>query len=554
MTTISDWQLIEAYVRERSESAFRSLVERYARIVHASAFRQTGDSHMAEEIAQAVFTLLARKADSFQRSTVLVGWLFQTTRFVASRALRSEQRRRRREKEALEMQELNAKDETWRQVLPVIDEALSRLGETDRNAILLRYLDDRSLREIGESLGMTEEAARKRLTRAVEKLRRVLGRRGVTASVATITGVLGSQLPAAADGTMVASLSANSLAPAGGSMAGSMLVSQTLAAERWVRLAWAAGATAVVAVVLFLFIRMGRDIQSAAAVATRQSETAQATQFDGVVEAWYFDLNGKPAAGRSKRKGQFSVFVKDQIWRTSWRAEQPADPAFPDFRQTMESGGDGTNVYRYVAPAAGTSIFANKFEHYTNHGWVYRAGNWHPSGGEDMAVWLAFAGNCSLHESTGSLRIDLGAPDASFSYERFDDTNRNAFGPAKVRIFASFATNPEIRPVLVRELEVLESRRERGLAIPALVELRFIHQRINGPIVGTQSVFRVSGVVLKETLPSAVWIKPSARTLITDLRLGGAVEYIASQWLTPPAASHLLESGKAERAGFYRDW
>ena len=105
---MDDWQHLDTYLRDRSETAFRALVERYAGLVHASALRQTGDPSLAQDVAQAVFILLARKAGSLPRGTVLSGWLFQTTRFVASRAMRGEQRRLRREQEAFDMQQLQA--------------------------------------------------------------------------------------------------------------------------------------------------------------------------------------------------------------------------------------------------------------------------------------------------------------------------------------------------------------------------------------------------------------------------------------------------------------
>ena len=100
---MEDWQLLEDYVRRGSESAFRSLVSRHLGLVYAAAFRQVNDSGLAEEVSQAVFILLARKARSLPRRTILAGWLFRTTRFVASRALRSEVRRQRREQQAVDM-------------------------------------------------------------------------------------------------------------------------------------------------------------------------------------------------------------------------------------------------------------------------------------------------------------------------------------------------------------------------------------------------------------------------------------------------------------------
>src|SRR5687767_4501957 len=112
--SMNDWQLIEAYARDKSDAAFKTLVERYAGLVYASALRQLSDATLAQDVAQAVFILLARKAGRLGRGVVLSGWLFQTTRFVALRASRSEQRRHAREQEAFDMQQLTSNDEAWR--------------------------------------------------------------------------------------------------------------------------------------------------------------------------------------------------------------------------------------------------------------------------------------------------------------------------------------------------------------------------------------------------------------------------------------------------------
>src|SRR6185503_11046796 len=120
---MDDWQLIESYTREHSETAFRQLVERHAALVYASALRQVGDTALAQDIAQAVFILLARKASRLRRSTVIAGWLFETTRFVALKAMRTESRRLRREQEALTMNELQSGESTWREIEPHMDDA-----------------------------------------------------------------------------------------------------------------------------------------------------------------------------------------------------------------------------------------------------------------------------------------------------------------------------------------------------------------------------------------------------------------------------------------------
>ncbi len=247
---MKDGVLLDAFVRERSEAAFQALVERHAGLVYASALRQTRDVQLAEDVAQAVFSLLARKAASLRTATVLSGWLFQTTRFVAARALRTEHRRRNREQEALVMQQLHADSDSdlWARLAPIIDDALHQLGATDRDALLLRFVEGRSLREVGTALGVTEEAAKKRVTRAIEKLRLILGRGGlaVTAAAlgASLTGYAAPALPAAT----VAALGLRALAPVGGATLASSLVNETLRAWTWAKAKLVAGWSAVAVV------------------------------------------------------------------------------------------------------------------------------------------------------------------------------------------------------------------------------------------------------------------------------------------------------------------
>src|SRR4029078_6610458 len=175
---MDDWQLIQDYVAWNSETAFRTLVDRHLNLVYAVALRQVRDPHLADEVAQAVFILLARKARALRPGTVVPGWLFRTTRFVASRAVRAENRRLEREKEAFAMQQLATPDDAWKRMAPAIDDALESLGETDRNAVLLRFFNEKSFRETGVALGASEEAAKKRVTRALEKLRTFFASRG----------------------------------------------------------------------------------------------------------------------------------------------------------------------------------------------------------------------------------------------------------------------------------------------------------------------------------------------------------------------------------------
>jgi RNA polymerase sigma factor (sigma-70 family) len=188
-----DLSLLRAYGEQGSDDAFRTLLDRHLPLVHSSALRQVHDPQLAEEVTQAVFIILARKAHSLHAQVVLAGWLFRTTRYVAARAIRDEQRRQRRAQEVAHMEMLQstpAIESSWNDVEPNLDEALANLGETDRHAILLRFFEKKELKEVGKVLGSTEDAAQKRVSRALDKLRGFLGRRGIALSTVTLAGAL----------------------------------------------------------------------------------------------------------------------------------------------------------------------------------------------------------------------------------------------------------------------------------------------------------------------------------------------------------------------------
>jgi uncharacterized protein (TIGR03435 family) len=201
---MDDWEHIQNYVTRNSEADFRELVTRHAGLVHSAALRQVNDPQLAEEVTQAVFILLAQKASTLPREVVLPGWLYRTTRFVAARALRTEHRRQQREQEAFQMQQTSpTSDDAWRHIAPLLDEAMARLSETDRNAMVLRYFQDQSLRNVGAALGISEEAAKKRVTRALEKLRAFFVKRGLVLSAAAVAGALSANAAQAAPAALV---------------------------------------------------------------------------------------------------------------------------------------------------------------------------------------------------------------------------------------------------------------------------------------------------------------------------------------------------------------
>ena len=157
-----DMELVRQYADHRAENAFAILVSRHINMVYSAAWRQVRDPHLAEEVAQTVFIILARKVGSLSPRTILPGWLFRSVRYVAGAALKQEARRQHREQEALmESATLgNEQDPLWEQLSPLLDEAMSDLRERDRDAIVLRYFENKSLREVGEALGINDQIGR----------------------------------------------------------------------------------------------------------------------------------------------------------------------------------------------------------------------------------------------------------------------------------------------------------------------------------------------------------------------------------------------------------
>lgn len=192
MEPVDDSALLRRYAENHSDEAFAALVTRYINLVYSVALRQVGNPHQAEEIAQAVFIILAKKALRLRHYRALSSWLFQTTRLTAHNFVRREARRYRREQEACMQTVLDESggDDTWRQIAPLLDAAVAALNEKDRRAIVLRFYESRNLREIAVALGANEAAAKKRVSRALDKLQRFFSKRGVNSTTAAIAGTI----------------------------------------------------------------------------------------------------------------------------------------------------------------------------------------------------------------------------------------------------------------------------------------------------------------------------------------------------------------------------
>lgn len=210
--TTSDLELLREYTQKNSEDAFAALVNRHLNLVYSAALRQVRSPHLAEEVSQSVFADLARNAQRLAHDTVLSAWLYQVTRRTAIDVVRREARRQLREQIASEMNAINATTDDWTHIEPLLDEAMQALDDTDRTAVLLRYFENKSLREVGATLGTSDDAAQKRVSRAVERLREFFAKRGITVGASAIVLVISANAVQAAPAGLAVTISAATVA------------------------------------------------------------------------------------------------------------------------------------------------------------------------------------------------------------------------------------------------------------------------------------------------------------------------------------------------------
>ena len=204
----SDAVLLRRYVETDSNEAFEALISRHSGLVYSAALRQLRNPELAEDVAQSVFIDLAQKAKRLPHNVILSGWLYRATLFTASKALRSEQRRTIREQEAHAMELSDADEESvWKQIEPYLDSAMRHLGDQDRTALVLRYFENNTLRDVGKVLGTSEDAAQKRVARALEKLRALFARRKISISSTALAGGLSTFAVEAAPAVLASTIS-----------------------------------------------------------------------------------------------------------------------------------------------------------------------------------------------------------------------------------------------------------------------------------------------------------------------------------------------------------
>lgn len=370
----NDAALLRLYSDTRSDAAFATLVRRYVDLVYSTAVRcVAGDVHLARDVTQEVFLVVARRAAALASHSALEGWLYTTTRYEAAHAVRHEQRRRAREQKAQLMNELHedSKPEPdWQQLRPLLDDAMGVLSARDREAVVMRFFLHRSFRDISERLGLNEDAARRRVDRALDKLHQVLAQRGVASTATAIGGLLSTQAVGAAPAGLAELATRTALETSNGAIAAGWSASAT-------KLALSVGTIALLVVSLGVAsreIRARRAAEGALAVAERESTSRLAAQRD--VEQ-RLNTAEQPAASFPRNSGVTFAAPSAAASRQPSADGGAFLERHPDLRRALIERSNAKLNYRWAALYRGLDLNPAqiaRFQALMREGETYRAG------------------------------------------------------------------------------------------------------------------------------------------------------------------------------------
>jgi RNA polymerase sigma factor (sigma-70 family) len=444
---VDDAALLRSFVETRSEGAFSELVRRHVDLVYSAALRQVaGDSHRAEDVTQTVFTLLARKAGSLTGHAALAGWLFTTARFTAGETMRAERRRRHREQVAMTMQDLDSSPEPeadWYRVRSLIDDAVAALNGRDREAVVLRFFDRRCFADVARLAGLTEDAARMRVDRALDKLRAHLARRGITSTSAALATSLAQAATITAPTGLAARIAGLSIA-AGGGWTWSAL-------SNLLKAPMTTAATGLALGIAALGLVTHESGQRKSAQAAHDAEAARLT------------------TGLRRAEARLGAFVADPIEETDARASRRAATEPPRSARADDVG---------MAIPAGESIRAARLDlrNASHVAFVIdTSGSMRDPAGEGLKpqvvrqVEYVLAGNTSIEfvqflDADG--RYILGRP-GSNPWMNYSRATQKALVPALARY--GIQSNSSPLPGMIRAIRQLAFPKETGIEMSLVV-------------------------------------------------------------------------------------
>lgn len=351
-----DAELLRRYSEEDSEEAFAEFVRRNINLVYGAALRRTGGGpHRADDVTQQVFIAAARKARSLARHPGLTGWLYTATRNAAVNLMRDEHRRRIRESEAHATNELLAVPATvaeadWERLRPVLDAAMDELNENDREALLARFFEGRALAEVGQRLRVTENTARMRVERALEKLQARLAKRGVTSASAAVGLLLANEAGATAPVGLAASVTGAALSSAGSSSASAFL--QFMSTTKF-----AVSAAAIIGLLALGIARYKVHAwheAEASLAAARQDYAARVAHLRGLAQRMETTEQhlGELKQSVALAQAQVAADVEDAKPVKAWNPVEEGKSFLqrhPEVRQAMIESADANTRFRYEA-------------------------------------------------------------------------------------------------------------------------------------------------------------------------------------------------------------
>jgi RNA polymerase sigma factor (sigma-70 family) len=365
----TDAELLQRYARDRDERAFAELVQRHLGVVYGAALRRTGGrTHLAEDISQKVFTDLARKAASLSHHPALTGWLHRSTRYAAIDAIRSEVRGQKLSETLAAMPDTNLPPEVqveWSRLRPVLDEVLDELKDTDREAMLLRYFEGLSFTEVGARMNLSENAARMRTERALEKLRGQLGKRGVTSTTAALGLLLANSAFGAAPAGLSATITSTALAsaPATGGLVTFLLMNKiaitslsTLLSAGVVSVAWATLTDSVSNAELDALRAENVRLTQATAGGSPADSAAVANEFATqagvIVQAVEQRLNERNATSSGRHSNRGQATPHDALMTHAWASDTGDVAVLAKLTTFNEKGYESARAIHAAMPEA----------------------------------------------------------------------------------------------------------------------------------------------------------------------------------------------------------